>query len=456
MPSNRIIDATGIHYVYDIDTCQTAYLVEKIRVGENYRYIVTILYTKETIPFWIDAKLNVIMLRILIAEQNIPILGQSVWKIVGSIDCQKDRSYATNSYHQDSLLSDFIDEAYRFKFNNFLSDIFRPDPEHFNPNILPGVYLRVQPPHGSIRVQSFRTAHFGMLDYDSPVSIIAAAIRTATNYYFTILPPSTDEFRPFLFYLNSIIHHATPSKFTQTEIDQIIHWCLSNNTLIPGFNNIDEVRIALEEYNDLFDEAFEHPRNFRRLLGKILPTEEMRFTTQNERKRIREEEMKKQERKRKIIRSGDNSNPVYSDPNDDKDIDTMTIELKTYFQENANNIYINNDENFIEDRYPEKADNLKFTYAERTYSLEQARRLTELDIDQPQPQLQPAIGAPVVTQIKRFSIPINALDNAAEHVGGRSKRNKSKRRRNTKKKYHFKKRKQTQRKQNKKRRSKKH
>ena len=43
-PSNAIVDDSGKDYVYDIDTCQTTYLVEKLA---NKSYKVTILYTKE-------------------------------------------------------------------------------------------------------------------------------------------------------------------------------------------------------------------------------------------------------------------------------------------------------------------------------------------------------------------------------------------------------------------------
>ena len=98
--STELVDDSGIDYVYNLDTCQTIYLVEK---HPNGNYEVTILYTKEVRLPWIEAKIRVILLRILIAEKNIPVLNNlytqgRIWRIIGSIDCQADRSYSVNQF----------------------------------------------------------------------------------------------------------------------------------------------------------------------------------------------------------------------------------------------------------------------------------------------------------------------------------------------------------------------
>ncbi len=302
-PSNKLIDATGQRYVYDIDTCQTAYLVEKKSGGT---YHITILYTKETDPLWLEAKLNVIMLRILIAERIIPVLDKIFdrergWKIIGSIDCQRDRSYSVNAFHQDSLLSAFIDDAYRDIFDNFLNDIFSPRPEFFSPIVFPGVSLGIDlslDPN-NFPVYSHNTAHFGILDYDSIAKIIAAAIKTGDHIFLATFPPSTNFFRPFLFYLNSIIHHATPSSLTQDEINEILAYYTANPGLLPeGFTALQgggtitggaqegSLKKALENYNNLFNKAKNYPRSFRRLLGKILPTNAIWNNPSVKRKRL--------------------------------------------------------------------------------------------------------------------------------------------------------------------------
>ena len=121
-PSNLFI-GTRPDYAYDIDTCQTIYLAEKL--GDR-SYRITAFYTKEFRPYWLEKKLRMIMLRILVAEQQIPVLNEIFdreggWKIIGSIDCQKDRSYAVNQFHQDSLLSAFIHNIHEPIFTNDMS-----------------------------------------------------------------------------------------------------------------------------------------------------------------------------------------------------------------------------------------------------------------------------------------------------------------------------------------------
>ena len=277
VPSNLLI-GTRSDYAYDIDTCQTIYLAEKlIDDREVVTYKITALYTEEFRPFWLEKKLKMIMLRILVAEQNIPVLNEIFdreggWTIIGSVDCQRDRSYAVNQFHQDSLLSAFINPIHEPFFSNFLRDIFSPSPEYFSPIDFPGISLGGIPqPNAAnkwFRVYDFSKAHFGVLDYDSIAKIIAAAIKDDYHIFLSMFPASTDFFRPFLFYLNSIIHHATPSSLTQDEINQILAYYTANPGLLPaGFTSLQgggkmtggakkgSLREALENYNKLFDEA---------------------------------------------------------------------------------------------------------------------------------------------------------------------------------------------------------
>jgi hypothetical protein len=184
--SNMYIGTRG-DYAYDIDTCQTIYLVEK---RSDATYDVTILYTKEFRPFWLGEILKMIMIRILIAEQQISVLSEIFarergWKIIGSVDCQKDRNYSVNQFHQDSLSSAFINPMLEQTFGDFLRDIFSPREEYFSPTVFPGVSLggpQPAPVNRWFKVNSCSTAHFGILDYDSIAKIIAAAIKFYRNY----------------------------------------------------------------------------------------------------------------------------------------------------------------------------------------------------------------------------------------------------------------------------------
>jgi hypothetical protein len=523
--SNLLIDSNRPDYSYDIDACQTIYLVEK---HSDKKYEVTILYTKEFRPFWLDKKLKMIMLRIMVAEQNIPVLNEIFireggWKIIGSIDCQKDRSYSVNQFHQDNLLTSFIDNIYEPFFVDFLHDIFSPRPEFFSPTDFPGVSLGIdnsQNPN-SFRVYNPNTSHFGTLDYDSPVSIIAAAIKTATEYIFTILPPSTDNFRPFLFYLNSIIHHATPSSFTEAEISEIIAYYTANPGLLPpeftfleggkkmiGGAREGSLRKALEDYNIFFNEAIQHPRNFRRLLGKIMPTEETRNT--NFPGIIREKRVKimtkyeKDLSKLEIEKTKPNSmytperikrelagleiekDRKISEASEYKSIEEMTSILKAYYYDNSTYKYPEDTENLKsinarvnnygadtdkkEKKRKESSKPIKeilfeidetmndnyFVYASHIFSQEEALTMLHTDIEyvSKYPSAEKASDEMAVSsssdarQINIIRLPLDALG----AKGGKSRCYKSKIKTRKKAKYNFKKGRFTQRINNKKRR----
>jgi len=369
-------------YAYEIDTCQTIYLVEKRRNGTNGTYRVTILYTKEISPFWLEQKIKMIMLRILVAEQQIPVLNkifkkEGGWKIIGSVDCQRDRAYSVNQFHQDSLLSAFIHPIHEPFFVNFLRDIFSPEEEYFSPTVFPGVSLggpKLLPSSsGLFKVYDYSKAHFGILDYDSIAKIIAAAIRTHDHILLATFPASTDFFRPFLFYLNSIIHHATPSSLTQDEINKILAYYSNQDPLNPiplpsGFTSLQgggkmtggarqgSLEEALNDYNILFDEAINHPRRFRRLLGKILPTEGERWKNRNKIIQYKQGKITAEYERRKLFLNkmlkrnsgvGDEklNHDLYKLENDKNDkmlaaeeyksVEEMIDKLKVYFYSNS-------------------------------------------------------------------------------------------------------------------------
>ena len=275
-PSNFIIfkalENAAAAYVYDIDTCQTVYLVEK---ADN-KYVVTILFTREYRGQWLNAKLDVILQRILIAEQNIPILQfEHEWAIIGTIDCQPDRNQDNTSFHQDSILIQFLPNinSLKQKFELFFRNTFI-EPETFFPN------GSDQP---GFLVSSNTTAHFGILDYNSPVRIIAAIGKDkgiSGNYTFTVLPATTALYRGFLFYLNSIITHATPSPITPSQLTRIrdylsdiahkpVGW--TDSEFYGGFDSELQLLGAIFNYNKLLLELRRYPRDFRRLLGKYIP-----------------------------------------------------------------------------------------------------------------------------------------------------------------------------------------
>jgi hypothetical protein len=265
----------GFDYVYGTDSCQTAYLVEYV----NSTYKVTILFTRDNRPDWIKATLDVIMIRILLAVGNLPVLSNPGnqcpdWAIIGSIDCQPDRDKANTGFHQDNILTNFIPDNVnginlRQRFEFFFRQTFPsnpPDVERFDPVICPF--------GNGFPVYSPLTAHFGILDYNSPIPIIAATSRSENSYTFTILPASTDARRSFLFYLNSIITHSTPNP-ELIDVDNIEAWYNQNphQTDYGGQATLQSLLIILREYNLLFDEMSIYPRNFRRLLAKVIITD---------------------------------------------------------------------------------------------------------------------------------------------------------------------------------------
>ena len=241
------------NFPYPIDTCQTVFLVEKT----NGTYEVTILFTREYRKYWLDAKLNVILLRIFIAENNMPSLREMEnWIIIGTIDCQPDRNKGQSGFHQDNMVYSFIPDVNGF---NLATDLRALIDFMFPP-------LRNS-------VNSSTTAHIGILDYNSLIPIIAAAGRDDNgNYYFTVLPATDDFLRGYLFYLNSDVVHQTP---VPINIDVVKDWYTEDDRRqtsanMGGFATLDHLIAALEEYNKFLYELDNYPRDFRRFLAKNL------------------------------------------------------------------------------------------------------------------------------------------------------------------------------------------
>jgi len=300
----KVLIPGGEEYVYNIDSCQTVYLVEKNATlaigivdkpdGHIDSYDVTILFTRETRENWLNAKLKVILQRVFLMELNIPILkSNSKWAIVGTIDCQPDRNQRNTKFHQDNILTQFLPQidVYNFNnnqpinfkdyFSNFFTLMFPSNPPK-NPEIfVPSETLFTNPgvsnePISPFKVFSPETAHVGILDYNSEIPIIAAAARYGDDYIFTVLPKTTNAYRGFLFYLNSIITHATPEEL---HISIIRQWFedpvnrppyISDKEFYRGFNTLDDLMQALEKYNELRDDLSNHARDFRRILGKVI------------------------------------------------------------------------------------------------------------------------------------------------------------------------------------------
>lgn len=418
-------------YTYGTDSCQTIYLAEK-KGGE---YTVTILFTRDDMPKWIKHTLDLIMIRILLIEKNTHVLEICQdWAIIGSIDCQPDRNKDQIAYHQDNVLTNFVPNGVTFTdtdtdtdgspvhlrtiLDSFFRTMFPQSNEMFDPesrdcnNFTTG-----------FQVESPTTAHIGILDYLSSIPIVAAAARDQENYTFTELPPSTDSHRAYLFYFNSIITHSTPERIN---IELIKEWYKNNNKpegtepviFYNGFQSYNDLIHAIEKYNSLFEVMKINPRNFRRLLAKIII-----INTQEKSNAIDALKRTFQINATNVydfnIPQGRNTTTPPPEKNiHDDDDDDATIIKKRKSNEGKNNTNI-------------------YSYAYKIYLSDEIDTFKNTFTA----QLEPS----------SFNISRNVVD----VTGGKSKRNKSKRRRNTKKKYHLKKRRQTQRKQNKKRRSRK-
>jgi hypothetical protein len=314
--------------------------------------------------------------------------------------------------------------------------------------------------------------------------------------------------------LNSIIHHATPSSLTQAEINQILAYytdhplpegftALQGGGTITGGAQEGSLRKALEDYNQFFDEAQEYPRNFRRLLGKIMPREEIR---RKNFLKIKKDKLLKiikdyKKEKLKLEEQGEKENSMYkpekikelldeleadkdrkiSEAANYKSVQKMTDDLNNYFYSNSTYKYPedietleaiekqidNYDVNKKEKKRKEipkstkeklveidkKMNDNYFVYASLIFSPEDARKMLEEDIKYPSAKKDSSSSDESnVNQIVTLPISTEALP----HKGGKSKRNKSRQRRNTKKKQNkLIKRRFSQRKQNKKGRSRK-
>jgi len=272
--SYEVLFPSENEYPYPLDTCQTVFLVEKKEVN---MYDLTILFTRDPRGQWREATSNLIMQRILLTELKIPVLNDNAeWAIIGIIDCQPDRNKNNTGFHQDSISTIFLPKIKVFGFDNVQTELTSyfynffqrmfPQPEVFFPSL-----------HNyGISVATPTTAHAGVLDYKSRIPIIAAAIRNANKSVLTVLPKTTNEYRAFLFYLNSLLSHSTPERLN---IPYIEAWFLnpdnrpagmSNKKFYRGFNSWEDLKKALEQYNELYDDSGDYARSFRRFLEKII------------------------------------------------------------------------------------------------------------------------------------------------------------------------------------------
>lgn len=233
--SYRVLFPSEDEYPYPLDTCQTAFLVEK----KNSEYEVTILFTRDTCPEWIDATSNLIMQRILLTESQIPVLNnRQEWAIIGTLDCQPDRNKYSTSFHQDRIPTIFLpnitvnddDNQNEIQLRDYFFQFFQKMFPVESTTDVP-----VEP----------TTADSGILDYKSEIPIIAAAVRDRENVVHTVLPETTDSDRSFLFYLNNRITHSTPKKMD----DQ------------------DKTHVVIK-YNKIYDKSLKYLRAFRRFLEK--------------------------------------------------------------------------------------------------------------------------------------------------------------------------------------------
>ena len=448
-------------YPYPLDTCQTVFLVEK--KGVNI-YDLTILFTRDPRGEWREATSNLIMQRILLTELKIPVLNSKAeWAIIGIIDCQPDRNKNTTGFHQDSISTiflpkitvlDFDNEPREFTnyFSNFFQRMF-PQPEKFNPNA-PFDPRNFVPVIETIRVATPTTAHAGVLDYKSTIPIIAAATQNGDEMVLTVLPKTTDSHRAFLFYLNSLLSHSTPEKL---KIPYIEAWFLnpanrppgmSDKEFFGGFNSWNDLKAALKQYNQLYDDSGDYARSFRRFLEKIILFD----TNQPEKDRLIAH-LKYTFYKHSTTKDphiGVPPVPFGAPPGDPPGVPPEPPQdNQSSHKRKGAPPATSQDDPQKKNQYGKITTSKDYTYFSKRFSGEKITQLrSQINIDEQKQNVKnlsenPITNNPAISE--QMNLPFQfSLPRAAVH-GGRSKRNKS-RRRNTKKRHNKNKRRKCQRK----------
>ena len=391
-------------YVKDLDETKAAFIVIKETVN---KYIVHLLFTRDTRIEFLKGKIPTILLRVLYLEQfKFPQGIPGSYICVGTLDANNNRDQNQTAFHQDNFPAYFISDPFENQFNTFIYNLFHERPHY---------------------------PQCGFLDFQTLINMVAiTAGRDRTHELFSFLRGAKGIFAPFFAYLNSIITHATPDFLN---IDEIIAYYQSLGQQVP-----QEVIDFVEKYNRYLTILRENERKFRRCLLSfanlnaanlnVAEATILAFKT-NATATIEEDIITKNLKKQNLV-----GLTIYN----------PLIERKKLFKNNQ----------FSDD--PDRINVEKFVYMKKTFQMSGS-----IIKDPPNLnyliQLKNEMFEPVDTSrllLNRDDIGKATLVSSTETAGGKrkSKRNKSKRR-NTKKKYNQKKRRSSQRKCNKRRKSKK-
>ena len=217
-------------YVKDLDASQAVFIVIK---ESRSKYVVHLLFTRDTRIKFLRGKIPTILLRVLYLEQfKYGSTPPESYICIGTVDANNNRDQKQTAFHQDNFPSYFISDPLERIFSDTIQ-IFFPERPHY--------------------------PQCGFLDFQTLITHLAVTTgRDKTHELFSLLRGAVGQFAPFFAYLNSIITHATPDYINMDEI-------------IAYYNNIgkqvpQEVEEFVEKFNKYLTILRENKREFRRCL----------------------------------------------------------------------------------------------------------------------------------------------------------------------------------------------
>lgn len=363
-------------YVKELDATQAAFIVIK---ENRSKYIVHLLFTRDTRINFLRGKIPTILLRVLYLEQfkygnTVPLQ----YICIGTIDANNNRDHHQTAFHQDNFPSYFISDPLERVFNNTILTFFQERPHY---------------PQG------------GFLDFQTIIPHVAITTgRDRTHELFRLLEGAAGRFAPFFAYLNSIITHATPDYI---KIDDINTYYISIGQQVPP-----EVAEFVDKFNKYLAILHENERKFRRCLLSFAVYELLVQATQT------------------IQQFKTNATATIEEDIITKNLDDYLLG-SSIFAPNTNRQILFNNNQFLND--PDRDNIDKFVYMRKTFNLEDTSNNN---------QDNPNLNYLIELKNKMF-LPIEGLlvdrDNneamlvTASDAGG--SRSKTRQKRNTKKRY---------------------
>ena len=216
-------------YVKDLDASQAVFIVIK---ESRSKYVVHLLFTRDTRIKFLRGKIPTILLRVLYLEQFKYGDTKDQYICIGTVDANNNRDQKQIAFHQDNFPSYFISDPLERIFSDTIQTFFSERPHY---------------PQG------------GFLDFQTLITHLAVTTgRDNTHELFSLLRGAVGQFAPFFAYLNSIITHATPDYIN---MDDIIAYYTKIGQQVPP-----EVVEFVEKFNKYLAILRENKREFRRCL----------------------------------------------------------------------------------------------------------------------------------------------------------------------------------------------